>query len=188
MRKISKDNSPKKIIAKSTTALTCLLSAAVIYAGLNDANATTTSGSFTINTDVGNSCALSLSGNISFGAYVPATASRATTTLYANCTTGTIGTITITNALDSAYDEFKLVRSGGNATVAADYLWSTFSKTNYASGQLGVGHSSGTDNSIIHNGTGANVSVATIYAEIEAGQSAKAVGTFSKTLTVQVQY
>ena len=187
MRKISKDNSSKKIIAKSTTALTCLLSAAVIYAGLNDANATTTSGSFTINTDVGNSCALSLSGNISFGAYVPATASRATTTLYANCTTGTTGTITITNALDSAYDEFKLVRSGGNATVAADYIWSTFSKTNYAVGQLGTG-GSGANNSIIHNGTGANVSVATIYAEIEAGQSAKAVGTFSKTLTIQVQY
>jgi len=188
MRKISKDNSPKKIIAKSTTALTCLLSAAVIYAGLNDANATTTSGSFTINTDVGNSCALSLSGNISFGAYVPATASRATTTLYANCTTGTIGTITITNALDSAYDEFKLVRSGGNATVSADYLWSTFSKTTFGKTAYGSDLLYLGSNSFSAAGTGSEASIGTIYGRVASGQFSRSVGAFTRAITLVVTY
>ena len=192
MKTISKKNFSKKIISKSTTALTCLLTLTVIYANLRDANAipapSTTTGNFVITTNVGNSCSVSLSGTINFGSYNPSTSSRTTAILYANCTTGTTGRITISTALDSAYDEFKLVRTGGNSTVAADYLWATFGKTGYAVNALGAGHSSGYDNYIDHSGTGADTSVATIYAEIEAGQSGKAVGTFNRTLTLQVTY
>jgi spore coat protein U-like protein len=190
MKTISKENFSKKIISKSTTALTCLLTVTVIYANLRDANAipATTTGNFSITTNVGNSCSVSLSGTINFGSYNPSTSSRTTAILYANCTTGTTGRITISTALDSAYDEFKLVRTGGNSTVAADYLWATFGKTGYAVDALGAGNSSGYDNYIDHSGTGADTSVATIYAEIEAGQSGKAVGTFNRTLTLQVTY
>ena len=180
---IFKRKNSKKVLAKSTTALTCILSAAIIYASLETANATTTSGTFTVSTNVGSTCTFSVSGAMSFGAYVPASPSRAEVNVMQNCTVGTTGVITFLTNYDGATPgDFRLY----NGAVSADtsnYLTATFGKTNYATALLYLN-----SNSYSAAGTGSEASIGTIYGRVASGQYSRSVGAFTRAITLVVTY
>jgi spore coat protein U-like protein len=121
--------------------------------------------------------------NISFGAYTDLDLT-ANSTITANCTNGTSATFAITTTADGTPNSYKLVRTGGSDTVANDYLLATFFKAADYSGQLYQNN-----NTITYTGTGSSGTAGTIYGKVAAGQgTAKAPGSFTKTITVQVSY
>jgi spore coat protein U-like protein len=175
----------KKVLAKSTTALTCMLSAAIIYASLETANATTTTGTFTVSTNVGSTCTFSVSGAMSFGAYVPSANSRATVDVMQNCTVGTTGVVSFLTDYDAggAIGDFKLYRGGSVSADTSNYLTATFGKTNYATALLYLN-----SNFYSAAGTGSEASIGTIYGEVASGQFSRSVGTFTRAITLVVTY
>ena len=179
---MNKINKTKKTLAKSTTALTCLLTAAIIYGSLETAGATTTSGTFTVTTNVGQTCTFSV-GPISFGAYVPASASQVNVDIFQNCTVGTTGVITFQTAVDSGTGEYNLYRSGITSTTASDYLIATFGTAGYNTTLLYPGGAS-----FSAAGTGSSASIGKIYGQIASGQTARQVGTFTRAITLVVTY
>jgi len=182
---IVKKKNSKKVLAKSTTALTCMLSAAIIYASLETANATTTSGTFTVSTNVGSVCTFSVSGAMSFGAYVPAADSRATVNVMQNCTVGTTGVVSFQTAYDAAGSpgDYRLYLGGSVSSTPANYLTATFGSTNYNANLLYFG-----SNSFSAAGTGSEASIGTIYGEVAAGQNSRTVGSFTRAITLVVSY
>jgi spore coat protein U-like protein len=182
---IFKRKNSKKVLAKSTTALTCMLSAAIIYASLETANATTTSGTFTVSTNVGSVCTFSVSGAMSFGAYVPAADSRATVNVMQNCTVGTTGVVSFQTAYDAAGSagDYRLYLGGSVSSTPANYLTATFGSTNYNANLLYFG-----SNSFSAAGTGSEASIGTIYGEVASGQNSRTVGSFTRAITLVVTY
>ena len=185
MNTIVKKKNSKKVLAKSTTALTCMLSAAMIYASLETANATTTTGTFTVSTNVGSTCTFSVSGAMSFGAYVPSANSRATVDVMQNCTVGTTGVVSFLTDYDAggAIGDFKLYRGGTVSADTSNYLTATFGKTNYTTALLYLN-----SNSYSAAGTGSEVSIGAIFGEVASGQFSRAVGSFTRAITLQVDY
>jgi spore coat protein U-like protein len=182
---IVKKKNSKKVLAKSTTALTCMLSAAMIYASLETANATTTTGTFTVSTNVGSVCTFSVSGAMSFGAYVPSANSDATVNVMQNCTVGTTGVVTFLTEYDAAGSagDYRLYL-GGNATASTSgFLTATFGKTAYGSDLLYLG-----SNSFSAAGTGSEASIGTIYGRVASGQYSRSVGAFTRAITLVVTY
>ena len=179
---MNKINKTKKTLAKSTTALTCLLTAAIIYGSLETAEATTTSGTFTVSTNVGQTCSFSVSA-INFGAYVPASNSEQMVAVYQNCTVGTTGVVSFQTAVDSGTGEYRLYRGGTPSSTTADYLTATFGTAGYNTTLL---YPNGA--SFSAQGTGSSDSIGIIYAQIASGQTARQVGTFTRAITLVVTY
>ena len=182
---IVKRKNSKKVLAKSTTALTCILSAAIIYASLETANATTTSGTFTVSTNVGSVCTFSVSGAMSFGAYVPTANSDATVSVMQNCTVGTTGVVSFLTDYDAGgtAGDYKLYL-GGNATASTSgYLTATFGKTAPNTDLLYLN-----SNSFTAAGTGSEASIGTIYGRVALGQFSRTVGSFTRAITLVVTY
>ena len=173
-----KKNLNKFKIATALTALTLLTTVADYI----PATAATSTGTFTASTTVGSTCTHSLS-NISFGAYANIELTG-NATITANCTNGTSATFAITTATDGTSNSYKLVRTGGSANTANDYLLATFFKESGFTNQLYL-----SNNTITYTGTGSSGTAGTIYGKVAASQGTdKAPGSFTKTITVQVTY
>jgi len=176
----------KRVQAKTSTALKCLLASLVIYnATVNTAGAqTTTTGAFTASTNVGSTCTFSIADTMSFGAYLNAqlTASAAIT---ANCTNGTGATFYITSTTDgNTSGTYKLYKSNTSSAASTNWIEASFWKESGFTNQMTSGAAT-----ITYTGTGSSATAATIYGRAAASQgSDKAVGSFAKTLTVQISY
>ena len=184
MNTIFKRKNSKKVLAKSTTALTCMLSAAMIYASLETANATTTTGTFTVSTNVGSTCTFSVSGAMSFGAYVPSANSDATVNVMQNCTVGTTGVVSFLTANDTSPGIYNLYLGGTPTASTSGYLTVTFGKTAPLTDLLYLG----SDNTFSAAGTGSEANIGTIYGRVASGQYSRSVGTFTRAITLVVSY
>ena len=176
----------KRVQAKTSTALKCLLASLVIYnATVNTAGAqTTTTGTFTASTNVGSTCTFAIADTMSFGAYLNAqlTASAAIT---ADCTNGTGATFYITSTTDgNTSGTYKLYKSNTSSASSTNWIEASFWKESGFSNQMTSGAAT-----ITYTGTGSSATAATIYGRAAGSQgSDKAVGSFAKTLTVQISY
>ena len=184
MNTIFKRKNSKKVLAKSTTALTCMLSAAIIYASLETANATTTTGTFTVSTNVGSTCTFSVSGAMSFGAYVPGADSQASVNVLQNCTVGTTGVVSFLTNHDTSPGLYNLYLGGNVSATPANYLTATFGKTAYNTDLLYLASA----NTFSSAGTGSEASIGTIYGQIASGQFSRTVGVFSRAITLVLKY
>jgi spore coat protein U-like protein len=163
-------------LARSTTALTCLLGALIVSTNNSTALSTTT-GSMLASTSVASTCTVS-AATMSFAAY-DGTAITANSVITANCTNGTTYNISFNDTPDVS-PKYYLVRSGGVSTTAADRLEATF--TNGAATMTNAAAT------ISGTGTGSSATAGTITGSIAAGQTGKTAGTFSKTMTLNIIY
>ena len=158
----------KMSLAKSTTALTCLVGSLIISSDLGLAQTTTTASVCTVS-----------AATLSFAAYTGSLIT-ATSIVSANCTNGTTYNISFNDSPNDA-SAYYLVRTGGSSATAADRLNVIFTNTAGATMTNGAATISGT-------GTGSSATAGTITGSMAATQTGKTAGDFTKTMTLNIVY
>jgi len=166
----------KMSLAKSTTALTCLVGALIISSDLGAQ--TTTTGSMIASGSVASTCTVS-GATMAFAAYT-GTEITATSIITANCTNGTTYNISF-NDTPNTGSSYYLVRTGGDVANASDYLAVTFKNT----GGVAMTNAAAT---ISGTGTGSAATAGTITGTMAASQTGKTAGSYSKTMTLNIVY
>jgi spore coat protein U-like protein len=166
----------KMSLAKSTTALTCLVGALIISSDLGAQ--TTTTGSMIANGSVASSCTVS-GATLAFAAYTGSLIT-ATSLITTNCTNGTTYAISFNDTPDST-PAYYLVRTGGVSTTASDRLNVIFTNTAGATMTNGAATITGT-------GTGSDATAGTITGSMAATQTGKTAGSYTKTMTLNIVY
>ena len=166
----------KMSLAKTTTALTCLLGALIISTNNSKALSTTT-GSMVTSASIASTCTVS-AASMSFGAY-SAILITANSVVTVTCTNGTTYTISFLETPDST-PAYYLYRSGIVSATASDQLLVTF--TNGAATMTNAAAT------ISGTGTGSSATAGTITGSIAASQTGKTAGTFSRTMTLNIVY
>ena len=166
----------KMSLAKSTTALTCLVGTLIISSDLRAQ--TTTTGSMIASGSVASTCTVS-GASMAFAAYT-ASEITATSVITANCTNGTTYTISF-NETPDVTSKYYLVRSGGSSATAGDRLEVSFKNGAGATMTNAAATITGT-------GTGSAATAGTITGTMAASQTGKTAGSYSKTMTLNIVY
>ena len=167
----------KMSLAKSTTALTCLLGILIVSSDLGSA-ATTSTGSMIASGSVDSTCTVS-GASMTFAAYT-GTEITANSIITANCTTGTTYSISFNDTPNTGSSYYLVRTPGGSVSNATDTLSVIFKSgaTTMTNGVTGI---SGT-------GTGSAATAGTITGTMAASQTGKTAGTFNKTMTLNIVY
>jgi spore coat protein U-like protein len=166
----------KMSLAKSTTALTCLVGALIISSDLRAQ--TTTTGSMLASGSVASTCTVS-GATMAFAAYATSEIT-ATSVITANCTNGTTYAISFNDTPDVS-SKYYLVRSGGSSATASDRLEVSFKNGAGATMTNAAATITGT-------GTGSSATAGTITGTMAASQTGKTAGSYSKTMTLNIVY
>ena len=167
----------KMSLAKSTTALTCLVGSLIITSELAAATAT---GSLVVGTSVATVCTVS-AASMDFAAYTGSLITQ-TSEVTANCTNGTPFTISFAGAADGiTANTYKLIRATTDGSQTADYIEVSFTKS------AGSTMTAGTA-SITGSGTGTAAAAGTITGSIAGSQTGRTAGSFAKTMTLNIVY
>jgi hypothetical protein len=178
---MKKNNKINKL--RTTTALT-LLTAITFFAQTHAIVATTSNNSLTPVASVAKVCTIAATA-MTFTAYLELELTQ-TTTLTATCTNGTTGTISIADATDGPdAGSYKLIRATTNGAATENYLKITFKKTSNNDAM----YSGAANGTLSHVGTGSAVTTDLgITGTIDAGQTSRTAGTFSKVVTLNITY
>ena len=165
----------KVSLAKSSTALTCLVGLSMFSSDIG--SAVTATSSMVVSGSVSTLCTIS-AATMGFDPYV-GTEQTKTADITANCTAGTTYGISFSTAPNSG-SSYYLLRSGGNISNEYDYLAVIFKNgsTTMTNGVTGI---SGT-------GTGSAVSVGTIAGTMAASQNGRLAGSYEKTISLTITY
>ena len=166
----------KMSLAKSTTALTCLVGTLIISSDLG--LAASTSGSMIASGSVSSTCTVS-GDTMTFAAYsgIEITANSVITV---NCTNATTYAISF-NDTPNTGSSYYLVRTGGNVATMSDVLAVTFKN--------GAGSTmTNATATITGTGTGSPATAGTITGTMAASQTGKTAGSYSKTMTLNIVY
>ena len=175
------------VLAKSTTALTCLLGLLIILRA--PARSATATGSMGVSTIVssssgglsggggGSSCSVS-AGNMTFAVYTGSSIT-ATSAVSVNCTNNTSYSISF-NDTPEANPSYYLVLSGGSSANLVQRFNVTFLNGSETMTNGGA--------TIIGTGIGSSVTAGTITGTIDAGQTGKTAGSYSKIMTLNIVY
>ena len=167
----------KMSLAKSTTALTCLVGLFIVSS--DPATPATTTGSFIASASVTSACTFS-AGAMGFGTYSSASDSTATSVLTVNCSTGQAYTISFNDTATGG--QYILQNTTTNVSSTGHQLLVSFAKSTGGAMTSGAATITGT-------GIGAADTLTTsIVGTIASGQSGKAAGSYSKTMTLNLVY
>jgi len=169
-------NKSKMSVAKSTTALTCLIGSLIISSE-SGMSATTTTGQMVASSSIAASCTIS-AGAMSFVAFTNTTIS-ATSVITANCTNGTSYTISFNDAA-TAGGLYYLTNTTTGLTDTNNRLEASFTNGTTA---MTAGAAT-----ITSTGTGSTATPGTITGTIATGQTGKTSGTYSKSMTLNLVY
>jgi len=169
-------NNSKMSLAKSTTALTCLVGLLIVAS--DPAAAASTSGTFLASTSVSSACTIS-AGSMAFAAYTSSATITQTSVVTVDCSTGANYTISFNDTANGS-GEYILQNTTTNTNATGHQLLATFSN-GAAAMTSGAATITGT-------GTGASSAAGTITGSIASGQTGKSAGTYSKTMTLNIVY
>ena len=163
-------------LAKSTTALTCLVGLFIVSS--DPAAASSASGQFSASTSVSSVCTIS-AGAMGFSAYTGLANLTETSAVTVNCSVGSNYTIYFTDTADAA-GKYILQNTTTNTNSEGHQLLASFTNgtTAMTSGAA----------TITGTGAGTAATAGTITGTIASGQSGKAAGTYSKTMTLNLEY
>jgi hypothetical protein len=168
----------KMSLAKSTTALTCLVGSLIITSEL--AALTTATGSLVVGTSVATVCTVS-AASMDFAAYTGSLITQ-TSVVTANCTNSTPFTISFAAAPDGVTaSTYKLIRGTTDGSQTADYIEVSFTKSVGSTMTQGAA-------SITGSGTGSAAAAGTITGSIAASQTGRTAGSFAQTMTLNIVY
>ena len=163
-------------LAKSTTALTCLVGLFVVSS--DPARSATTSGTFVASTSVASTCTIS-AGAMAFATYTGSATITQTSVVTVDCSTGTNYTVSFNDTADGSGNY--ILQNTTTGTVATGHQL-LVSFTNGASAMTsGAATITGT-------GTGTSSAAGTITGSIASGQTGKSAGSYSKTMTLNLVY
>jgi len=166
----------KMSLAKTTTALTCLVGLLIVAS--DPAAATSTSGTFLASTSVSSACTIS-AGAMAFTAYTGAATITQTSAVTVNCSTGSNYTVSFNDAANGS-GQYILQNTTTNIASTGHQLLATFSN--------GVAAMTSAAATITGTGTGADATAGTITGSIASGQTGKSAGAYSKTMTLNLVY
>jgi spore coat protein U-like protein len=166
----------KMSLAKSTTALTCLVGLLIVAS--DPAAAASTSGTFLASTSVASACTIS-AATMAFDPYTGSDTITKTSAVTVNCSTGANYTISFNDTANGS-GEYILQNTTTNINATGHQLLATFSNG-------GAAMTSGAA-TITGTGTGASSAAGTITGSIASGQTGKSAGTYSKTMTLNLVY
>jgi spore coat protein U-like protein len=166
----------KMSLAKSTTALTCLVGLFIVSS--DPAAAASTSGTFVTSTSVASACTIS-AGVMNFDAYTGSDTITKTSVVTVDCSTGANYTISFADTADGN-GKYILQNTTTNINSTGHQLLASF--TNGSSAMTsGAATITGT-------GTGTSAAAGTITGTILSGQTGKSAGTYSKLMTLNLNY
>jgi hypothetical protein len=182
MSKNMKNNS--KILFKTTSALTCLIGAVLLF-NQTAANAlVTTAGTMSVTTTVGAVCSISAT-ELAFGAYpntnVVANSTAGGGIVSTNCSSALSHILKVTEVSSSG--AYNLAKSGGSAT--ANQLISFRLYTASAAGGTNLSEAIAF---VTATGVGASAAVATLFGQIELGNTLKESGSYTKSIALSATY
>jgi hypothetical protein len=163
----------KMSLAKSTTALTCLVGVLIISA--ESGITASTSGQFTASTSIAKTCTIS-ADTMTFPAYLGATITG-TTVVMVDCTSGATYTISLADSPSSGSNYLLANTTPGLTSNTLNVTFSNGSAT-MTNGAATIG---GT-------GTGSSAAAGTITGSIIENQTGKPAGTYSKLMTLNIVY
>ena len=170
----------KMSLARSTTALTCLVGLLFISAeSANAATSSTASGQFTVASSVAASCSISAT-SMTFAAYLSANTITAGSVLTTNCTLGTTYNISFLETPDSTVNYYLTNETTGLSTE-------TNRLNVYYKSPGGETMTNGAA-TITGTGTGTTANAGTITGTIVSGQTGKTAGTYGRTMTLNIIY
>jgi len=173
----------KKTIFKTTTALSCLLGAVLLFNQTANATPTVSTGTMTVTTSVGAACTVSATA-LAFGAFAndgntaDSTAGGGVVSTECSVALPHILKVTETSAAGGVYSmatgaggpnqliTFKLhtLAAGGGTVLSAAVAFATAT------------------------GTGSSVAVSTIFGQIQSGNTGKESGSYTKSIALSVTY
>lgn len=175
----------KKILFKTTSALTCLMGAVLLFN--QTANATTSVGTMSVTASVGNVCTLTASALV-FGAYANLGATLNSTSggvVSTDCSGAISHVLSVTQAQDASDGIYYLALNGGASPILSQRI--TFKL--YTLANAGGTQLSGTVAFATATGSGANVAVATLFGQIQAtGNTGKESGSYTKSIALNAVY
>jgi len=181
MTKNSKFN--KKILFKTTSALTCLVGAVLLF-NQTGANAITSTGTMSVTTTVTNVCSLTATALV-FSAF-PNTASTYNSTSGGEITTSCSGLfshiLNVTSAQDAASGVYYMI-TGVTGADDAKIGFKLYTLANAGGTQL-----SGTVAFKTATGTGSEATVATLFGQITTGNEGKISGSYTKSIALNAVY
>lgn len=166
----------KMSLAKSTTALTCLVGLFIVSS--DPATSASTSGTFVASTSVASACTIS-AGAMAFATYTGSDTITQTSVVTVDCSTGTNYTVSFNDTADGS-GKYILQNTTTGTVATGHQLLVSF--TNGASAMTsGAATITGT-------GTGTSSAAGTITGSIASGQTGKSAGSYSKTMTLNLVY
>ena len=171
----------KKMLFKTTSALTCLVGSILLF-NQTGANAITSVGTMSVTTTVGNVCSIS-STELTFGAYDNLGSAKDSTgggVISTNCS-GAISHILSVTELSST-GTYKMLTSGA-ADASREITFKLYTLASAGGTQVsdGVAFKTAT-------GTGGSVAVATLFGVIQAGNTGKESGSYTKSIALNAVY
>jgi spore coat protein U-like protein len=166
----------KMSLAKSTTALTCLVGLFIVSS--DPAAAASTSGTFIASTSVASACTVS-AGAMAFLAYTGSATLTQESVVTVDCSTGANYTISFNDTADG--NGKYILQNTTTGTVATGHQL----LASFTNGSTAMTSGAAT---ITGTGTGTSAAAGTITGTILSGQTGKSAGTYSKTMTLNLNY
>jgi hypothetical protein len=172
----------KKTIFKTTTALTSLIGAILIFNQTANAAPTTSAGTMAVTTSVGAVCTVTAT-ELVFGTY-PNTASVANSSsggvISTNCSTSLAHVLKVTE--ESSTGSYQMITGAGNVTTK-QINFKLYTGAEASGTQLSENIAFATA-----TGTASTVAVSTIFGQISSSQTGKEAGSYTKSIALSVTY
>ena len=172
----------KKTIFKTTTALTCLLGAVLLFNQAANAAPTTSAGTMAVTTSVGAVCSVTAT-ELAFGAFANSGATADSSSggvISTNCSSALVHTLKVTeSSVSGAYTMI----TGDGVAAEKKITFRLYTGAAATGTQLSEAVAFATA-----TGTASTVAVATIFGQIAASQSGKEAGSYTKSIALSVTY
>jgi hypothetical protein len=172
----------KKTILKTTTALTCLIGAVLLFNQTANAAPTTSAGTMAVSTSVGAVCSVTAT-ELAFGAFANSGSvanSSSGGIVSTNCSSALVHTLKVTES--SASGVYTMITGDG---VAAEkkITFKLYTAANAGGTQLSEAIAFATA-----TGSAVSAAVGTIFGQIAASQTGKEAGSYTKSIALSVTY
>ena len=172
----------KKTILKTTTALTCLIGAVLLFNQTANAAPTTSAGTMAVSTSVGAVCSVTAT-ELAFGAFANSGSvanSSSGGIVSTNCSSALVHTLKVTES--SASGVYTMITGDG---VAAEkkITFRLYTAANAGGTQLSEAVAFATA-----TGSAVSAAVGTIFGQIAISQTGKEAGSYTKSIALSVTY
>ena len=172
----------KKTILKTTTALTCLIGAVLLFNQTANAAPTTSAGTMAVSTSVGAVCSVTAT-ELAFGAFANSGSvadSSSGGVVSTNCSSALVHTLKVT---ESSVSGVYTMITGDGVAAEKKITFKLYTAASATGTQLSEAVAFATA-----TGSAVSAAVATIFGQISASQTGKEAGSYTKSIALSVTY